>query len=510
MRKTILSIILALPAICLADSATKHTSGPALAAIFSDHMVLQRGIPCPVWGTAEPGSQIAVTFGENSVTTKTDTNGRWQTSLPALHCPSNNQSRTLSVKSGSESTVIHDVLTGDVWLFGGQSNMAFSLDRSTGGQQEIANANDPLIRVCHVNGKRTAHDAPLPTDIEPATWSPVLPDSVAKFSAIAYYFGKAIRKSTDVPIGLIDTSVGGTPMRCWMSRETLNNDPLLRSQVEENDHKVLEYPKLKEKYERKLAVQRKDPKKTAKLVPPKDPNSSYRLAYFYNSRIRLLKPFAIRGVVWYQGEADAGRHTIFEHQFATLVAEWRREWGQGDFPWIYAQLAPFSGANGRKFPFVWEAQSQSQDIPNSAMVVTLDHGVADNIHPPEKRPIGERLARAARNIAYHETIVASAPSFKSARTDNDRVILTFDHPELGLTSTQTDLGHFTIAGADKKFLPADARLAPDHRVIVSNPAIGKPVAVRYGWYDLGEPVGASLFSRDDLPVSPFRTDDWEP
>ena len=174
----------------------------------------------------------------------------------------------------------------------------------------------------------------------------------------------------------------------------------------------------------------RNPDKVDKPTAPKSPDSSDRLAYFHTSRIRPLQPFAIKGVVWYQGESDAGRHAIFKHQFSSLVEEWSSGWNQGDFPWIYAQLAPFSGANGRRFPLVWDAQSQARDIPNSAMVVTLDHGVANDIHPPQKRPVGERFALAARRLAYHEKLTSSAPSFKSARVFNKAITLSFDQFDL--------------------------------------------------------------------------------
>ena len=488
--------------------ATTHRAAPRAAAVFFDHMVIQRGMPAPVWGWAAPGEEITVNFAGQSVSATAAADGKWMVRLAPLSCPSGNQSQTLVIRGMTGETAIRDILIGDLWICGGQSNMAFKLNDSTGGAS--AAKDDPLLRICDVSGKRSAAGQPAPRDLEMAEWKTATLSSAGSFSAVGYYFGEVLRESLGVPIGLIDTSVGGTPMRCWMSRERMEADELLRPEVVRCDQDAQEYPMLMERYKKQLARHQAEAGGTRrKPNPPKSPDSSYRLAYFHTSVIRPLQPLAMKGVIWYQGEADAGRHAVFQHQFSTLVAEWRNEWGQGDFPWLYCQLAPYSQNVGRHFPRVWEAQSNARSIPNSAMVVTLDRGVSGNIHPPDKKTVGERLALAARHLVYQQDVNWRYPEFKSMETKGNTLIVRFDAIGDGLAAHDQALRHFTIAGADRKFLPATATLAADHSVMVSHPDLAGPVAVRYGWYDKGGEVGASLFGRNGLPVAPFRTDDWQ-
>jgi sialate O-acetylesterase len=433
--------------------------------------------------------------------------------LTALSCPPHHAPQKLVVRGADGETSRNDILTGDVWLCGGQSNMAFKLNRATDGAAVAAAANDPQLRLCRPVGMRSTVGDPPPADLASADWRVATPGTVSDFSAVGYFFGQALRKSIGVPIGLIDTSVGGTPMRCWMSRGTLENDPQLRPLVDEDDRKMKDYPKLLESYHRQLAsyeerLKKGEAKPAGKPIAPKGPDSSYRMSYFHDSVIRLLQPSAIKGVIWYQGEANASRYAVFEHQFATLIGEWRREWGQPEQPWLYVQLAPYSAPNGRLFPRAWEAQATAQKIPHTAMVVALDVGQADNIHPPNKKPIGERLAHAARSVAYGEPITWRVPEFQSMKIHDKEIILHFNGLISPPATPDTNLSYFKIAAADEKWTEAKAHLQSDGNIVVSAPNIDAPIAVRYGWYNLHEPVGASLFSQDRLPVPPFRTDDW--
>ena len=485
---------------------------PRFAAIFADHMVVQRGVPIPVWGWANPHAQVTVSFSGQTQSATASVDGKWMVTFAPLECQPGNPGQSISVRSEAEITTLSDILTGDVWICGGQSNMAFKLSRATNGVTAAAAATHPLIRICDVSGKRTGpNDAP-PADLETAVWKIASPASVPDFSAVGYFFAKNLLSSINVPIGLVDTSVGGTPMKSWISREVMAADSILKDQVSECDKDMKEFPHQMEIYQRKLVSYQKrvaDGKPPEpKPIGPKRPDSSYRLSYFHASVIRPLQPFAIKGVIWYQGESDAGRHAVFQHQFSTLVAEWRREWGQGEFPWLYVQLAPYSEAAGRLFPRVWDAQSRAQIIPNSAMIVALDHGASDDIHPPDKQPVGERLALAARGLVYHEAVSWRSPFFKSLEKQGSDLVVHFDSIGDGLCAKDPELKYVFIAGSDRKFLPATAKLTPDNTLIVSHPEISDPVAVRYGWYSAGDPVGASIFGKNGLPVAPFRSDDW--
>ena len=499
-----------MPPIILFFAAATLAAKPELAAVFGDHMVLQRGMPAPVWGTADPGAAVSVRFAGQERATTAATDGTWRVDLAPLTCPPDHAAGEMVVRSGTETISISDVLIGDVWLCGGQSNMAFKLARATGGKQAAASAADPLLRLCDVAGKRSGPGDPPPRDLARADWKV----AAADFSAVAWYFGIDLRASAGVPVGLIDTSVGGTSMKSWMSREAMTADPVLREEVARVDREFARYPEMLARYKRLLAAyQQRSTIGTGprhKPIKPKGPDSSFRLSYLYESVIRPLQPFAIKGVIWYQGEADAGRHAMFHRQFSALVGEWRQAWGQGDFPWLHVQLAPYStGPTGKYFPHVWEAQAKSLDIPNSAMVVALDRGRHDDIHPPDKAPIGRRLALAARALAYGQDVKWRGPFFNSFKIHGEELILHFDTAGSELTSRSPAPEHFIIAGADRKFIPANARLATDGKsVVVSHPEIPEPVAARYGWYSPGGPVGASIFDNDGLPAAPFRTDDW--
>lgn len=498
---------------CLFSLSAVHAAPPELAAIFANHMVLQRGVPVPVWGHADPGDQLTVEFAGQKVTASAALDGKWMVKLAALSCPPDHAAQKLVVRGAEGEILREDILIGDVWLCGGQSNMAFKLNRATDGAAVAAAANNNLLRICRPVGKRSTIGDPPPTDLASADWRAATPETVTDFSAVGYFFGQALRKYIGVPIGLIDTSVGGTPMRCWMSRGTLENDPQLRPLVDEDDRKMKDYPKLLESYKRQLAsyeerLKKGTAKPSGKPIAPKGPDSSYRMSHFHDSVIRPLQPSAIKGVIWYQGEANASRYAIFEHQFATLIGEWRHEWGQPELPWLYVQLAPYSAPNGRLFPRAWEAQTAAQKIPHTAMVIALDVGQADNIHPPNKKPIGERLASAARHLAYGEPGTWRAPEFQSMETHGREIVLYFNGPIRPPATPGANLNYFKIAAADQNWTAAQARLQPDGSIVVSTPNIENPVAVRYGWYNLHDQVGASLFSLDSLPIPPFRTDNW--
>jgi sialate O-acetylesterase len=376
---------------------------------------------------------------------------------------------TMTIKGDSDTITLKNVLIGEVWICSGQSNMQWPLEKTTNAQEAISAATNEKIRLFTV---------PRQTTVEPQTevdgsWVTCTPESVRHFSAVGYYFGKALEAALGVPVGLINTSYGGTPAEAWTSKETLANDPALAP--------TLEYVK--------------------------DVKNAHRATGLYNAMIAPLVPYAIAGAIWYQGESNAGRAYEYQQLFPAMIQDWRAAWGQGDFPFFLVQLAPFMKIQENPGDSAWaelrEAQRLSTHrLPNVGMAVITDVGEQDDIHPQRKAPVGERLALAARAIAYGEDITYSGPELQSLRIDGDKAIVKFDNVGKGLVAKDGPLTGFTIAGADGKFHKAEAEINKDE-VIVSAKAVPHPVAVRFGWADF--PV-VNLWNADGLPASPFRTD----
>ena len=471
-------------------------------ALFSDHAVLQQGLPVPVWGTARDGEKITVTFAGQTVTT-TAKDGTWKVTLNPLGANAEPQTMTIM---GENTIEVKDILVGEVWICGGQSNMAFPLASATNGAAAVAAALDPQLRLLTVprQGKET------PQHELNASWSASTPTNVGGFTAVGYFFGRDLRKTRKVPVGLINSNVGGTPAEKWTSLAALEATPALTSVLVAQKKAVAGYPqalaryhqdeaKLLEKWradcEKAKADNKHAPKKPA---PPQNPATD-GISSLYNAMIAPLQPFAIAGVIWYQGEANASRAGQYKTLFPTMIKDWRDVWGQGQFPFLFVQIAPYEGQP----PEIREAQLVSwQRTPNTAMAVTMDVGEAHNIHPTQKEPVGARLALAARVLAYGEKIEYSGPVIDKLAIDGARAVLSFTHAAGGLMAKGGALKGFTMAGADKKFVPAQAVIEGD-TVIVTSPEVAKPVAVRYGWANIPD---VNLFNKADLPASPFRTD----
>jgi sialate O-acetylesterase len=478
-----------------------------LPALFSDNMVLQHGTRVPVWGWAEDGETVTIQFHDQKLKTKA-AHGQWIVHLKKLDAGGPDE---LTV-SGKNTIVLKNVLVGEVWVCSGQSNMELPLSRSFEPQGDIAAAANPNLRVFTV--PKVKSEKPI-TDVK-ASWQKCGPDTVKDFSAVAYYFGRALQKELKVPVGLIHTSWGGSPAEVWMSEKVLKANPEYQKAILDGYQTGLKnYQDALEKFKKDDADARTQGKSLDRK-PPSPP--SWKPAELYNGMIAPLIPYATKGAIWYQGESNAGRAWQYRTLFPDLIRNWRNDWGQGDFTFLLVQLAPWDKNRKRPLDQItaapgdsdWaelrEAQSHSaQVLPKVGVVVITDVGDKDDIHPTKKRPVGERLALAARGLAYGEKVEYSGPAYKGMKVKGDKVVLTFDHVGHGLEARGGELKGFAIAGADRKFVWAKAELQPDNSVVVTSPEVPQPVAVRYGWADY--PV-VNLENKEGLPASPFRTDDY--
>jgi sialate O-acetylesterase len=481
--------LLAALAFTLAGLTNLHAD-VRLPAIFSEHMVLQRDANVPVWGWADAGEKVTVSIAGQTKNATADAVGKWSVELGKL---SVGEPLTLMV-SGKNKIAVHDVLVGEVWLCSGQSNMHFRMNRVENSQQEIAAANHPKLRFFSVDEQFAQQPA---TNLS-GEWKLVSPATASECSAVAYYFARALQERLGVPIGLVVSSIGGTRIETWMQPETLarmdDAKPLLEKWKNVTPD---EFGKIAANY--RAFQQRRDHGGTnpAQIKPPTLRCHDCPGA-LHNGMIAPLQPFAIRGVLWYQGEANVGRPAAYEKLQPAMIADWRRVWGE-EMPFLFVQLPPFQSTH----PAFREAQLRIwQKTPRTAMAVTTDVGDAKNIHPTRKRPVGERLALAARALCYGEKIEYSGPVFERMTIETNRAVLSFTHIGQGLVAHGDSLKGFTIAGADGKFIPATA-VIDGSNVLVNSEKIIKPVAVRYGWAMLPD---GNLFNRDGLPASPFRTD----
>jgi len=435
--------------------------------LFSDNCVLQQGMKVPVWGTAADGEKVTVKLQDQEASA-TATGGRWRVDLNNLK-PGGPFEMTIA---GADTVTVKNVLVGEVWIASGQSNMQWTVNRSDDPETTIAQAANARIRLLTV--PREAADKPQ--DSVNVAWVECNPQTVPEFSAVAYHFGRALEAQLQVPVGLINTSYGGTPAEAWTSKPALEAVPELKKLLTNS---------------------------------PAQNNAAQRPTGLYNAMIHPLLPYAIRGAIWYQGESNAGRAYEYQTLFPTMIGCWRKDWGQGDFPFLFVQLAPFHKIVDQPGVSEWAELREAQrltakNVPNTAMAVITDVGDENDIHPQKKGPVGERLAVAARALAYGEKIEYSGPAVAGVEIAGNRISLSFDHAGSGLKTTDDGpLKGFSIAGKDNVFHNATAEIQQD-RVAVTCPEVAEPVAVRYGWADY--PV-VNLANKEGLLASPFRTDE---
>jgi len=471
--------------------------------LFTSHAVLQRDMPVPIWGTANAGETVTVKFAGQTVSTTTAADGKWLVRLKPMQANATPQTLTISA---SNTITLDDILVGEVWLCSGQSNMEWPVAKSANGRAVAAKINEPLIRLFEVASAPSA--TPLPA--AKGKWTPCDPKNAAAFSAVGYYFGRDLQKALNVPVGLIGSYVGGTTAEKWISETALLAHPRLKNLIDRQKRAEQAYDPAKAQadYQQALVKHEKAAAaaKAAGKKPPPPPtlagNPRHRgPACLYNGMIAPLQPFAFRGVIWYQGESNRGNPAQYADLFPTLIQDWRKAWAQGDLPFLFVQLPPFNAIP----PELREIQFNTwKNTPKTGMIVITDHGSAANIHPPVKEPVGQRLALAARAVAYGEKIVSSGPVYQSMESNGSKAIVHFTSSGTGLTTIGSDgiLKGFTIAGADGKFVPADAVIRGTD-VEVSSPSVSRPAAVRYGWAKVPD---VNLFNREGLPAVPFRSD----
>ncbi|MCO6477661.1 MAG: beta galactosidase jelly roll domain-containing protein [Phaeodactylibacter sp.] len=621
-----------------------------LPRLISDGMVLQRGMEVKVWGWAEAGERVSVAFLDSVYTTSARGSGEWEILLPPQKAGG---PYTMKVSAGN-TIIINDILIGEVWICSGQSNMELNMERARPlYEAEIASADNPYIR--YFEAPKT-YDFKAPRkDLSGGKWVSPNPERVLKFSAVAWFFARELYEKYGVPIGLVNTSLGGSPAEAWLSEQALKQfpahyeeaqrfkDDALIAQIEAQDRaRIGKWHSTQDS----LDAGHSDPdgpwyrpglntagwsemnipgywageeigpvngvvwfRKTVQLPPsaaglparllmgrivdadsvfingafvgstgyqypprryeappgilkagenvitvrvvnsagrggfvPDKPYEliiggrtidlkgpwKYRLGAempplasqtfirwkplgLFNAMIAPLLNYRIRGVIWYQGESNAGRPAEYRELFPALIRDWRAKWGQGDFPFLFVQLANFLEARSQPSESNWallrEAQAQTLALPNTGMAVTIDIGEWNDIHPLNKKDVGKRLALAAQRVAYGEKgVVHSGPVFQSMEIDGNKVILSFRNTGSGLMAEgKGGLRHFAIAGADREFAWADARIEGD-KVVAWSDQVPEPVAVRYAWAD--NPEGANLYNEEGLPASPFRTDEW--
>jgi sialate O-acetylesterase len=476
-----------------------------LPALFSDHMVLQRDKLIAVWGWADDGEKVTVQLGGDRVSTEAK-GGKWKVLLSKMKAGG---PHTLKVQ-GKNELEFKDILVGEVWVCSGQSNMEWSLQRSFEPQEAIANSSNGKIRLLTV--PKLKSNEPV-SDIK-AHWVECGPTTVSNFSAVAYFFGRDLQKALGVPVGLIHTSWGGSPAEVWMRDEILASNPIYQAEILDSyGDQVKAAEAAIEKWESEKA----DLEKQGKKIARNRPGTPWKPTELYNGMIAPLVPNTIRGAIWYQGESNASRASQYRTLFADMISNWRSDFGQGDFPFLLVQLAPWDRNKKREISDItkepvesdWaelrEAQLRvTKTLPNVGMAVITDVGDKDDIHPAKKEPVGARLALAARKIAYGEKIVSSGPTYRDLLIEGDKAIVSFDDLGRGLEARGGPLQGFAIAGADRKFVWANAEIKGD-TVVVNSPEVPEPVAVRYGWADF--PV-VNLFNKNGLPATPFRTDNF--
>ena len=462
-------------------------------ALFTEGAVLQREIAIPVWGTADPGEKVSVEFNGQSLSTVADGSGNWMVKLNA-------------VKAGGPYVLkinaleLKNILIGDVWICSGQSNMEWRLKQTTNADVDVAAANYPKIRFFQVPRKEI--DAEQST--VNSSWKECTPENAANFSAIGYFFGRDLHKNLNVPIGLINNAVGGSPAESWMSNAVLNGDSEYKQFHEAYPKLIENHPKALEKH--KLVVEKA---KAEGTKAPNAPGKPWMPSGLYNGMLTPLAPYAIKGAIWYQGESNAGRAYQYRRLFPVMIKNWRDKWGQGDFPFLFVQLAAF-GPNGDKLgESDWAELREAQTMtlatsPNTGMALAIDYGTYDDIHPKNKLPIGERLALAARSVAYKQRLVFSGPMYDAMKNNGDKITLSFKHTGGGLEAKGGELKGFLIAGDDKIWHEAKAEIK-GKTVMVSSSEVAKPVAVRYAWAKFPT---CNLYNKEGLPAVSFRTDDW--
>jgi sialate O-acetylesterase len=511
-RRSLVAMLIGLIGCARAMSASADVT---LSGMFSDNMVLQREMPVKVWGKAKADEAITVAIAGQTVSARAAKDGRWQATLAPMKAGGPFE----MVVIGNNTNIIRNVLIGEVWVCAGQSNMKHPLVYAKDAQKEADGANYPQIRLLKSSTVASMTSKPQEdTSNEWNVWLVCNPQTVPWYSGLAYLFGRDMHTSLNVPVGLILCAWNGASAEVFTSRETFESNPKIKPILDRSDREIAEYQQKLDEYLKAVADWRAKADSAdaeGKPVPPNPlfPSDPRRQEYpwtatrGYNAMIAPMTSFAIRGVIWYQGESNTLRPNEYADLFKALIQGWRKAWGEGDFPFIFVQLPNF---REEKLLYSWallrEAQAKALELPNTAMAVAIDVGESHNIHPPNKQDVAKRLSLAARAIAYHQDLVSSGPMYEAISIKGDAAVISFKHVGGCLVTREgAPVVGFEIAGKDKKYLPAEARI-DGATVVVRNKDISEPVAVRYAWDN--DPK-CSLYNKEGLPAAPFRTDTWE-
>jgi len=482
--------------------------------IFSDHMVLQQDIELPIWGTADPGTAISVEFADQEINTTADSNGKWILHLDPVEAGGDPQ--ILIIESGENRLEFADVVVGEVWLASGQSNMEWSLNRTLDGDMNSIRPADDSIRFYDVSN--TTSQEPRFTD--EAKWQISGPDSSPSFSAVAYHFARDLQEILEVPVGIIHASWGGTPAIAWTREQVFDKHPLLSEKQAEWEQRLGNYPEAYAAWETEVDQWRKANDQPDNLNAwqirrqggpraPRGPNSPHRPASLANGMLAPVAPYAIRGAIWYQGEADAGwAPEQYDERLGLMIEDWRDWWNLPEMAFGIVQLANFLDPKAEPSNDPWPNLRESQrrlaaEDDLTGLVVTIDVGELNDIHPRDKFTVGRRLARWALADVYHLLDLRGGPELQGAEVAEGSVLLTFSEVGSGLTQIDSrSVKGFTLAGADGVFYPADAKIIDETTLQVSSPEVIAPTHVRYAWQN--NPVDANLGNKERLPASPFE------
>ena len=501
----------------------EFASALELHPLFTDHGVLQQELPVPVWGTAEPGSEVQVAFSGQSHKASADENGAWMVVLDPL--VANAEPQSLTATGGGKSVEVTDILIGEVWVGSGQSNMAWTVSNTFTAEETAEAAEEGAfegVRLFKVPVAGTDDRQ----DTVKAKWALPEKNNVLAFSATAFYFAAKLSRDRSVPVGIIQSANGGTNAYSWINNETRDDDPAAETVRTYWEATLRAFPENQERYETALAKWKgksaaaKEAGETFTERAPREPMSEThvkRPSGHYNAMVAPLQPFAIRGVIWYQGEGNSRTpfNVGYKDLMLALTEDWRADWATAangaverrDFPFYLVQLPNFAGGDPEGWPIIREQMLKFwEEGENTGMVVTIDKGEADDIHPRDKKPVGERLASFARANAYGENITFTGPIYDSLQIEGDKAIVKFRYSEAGLASLDKQpLRFFEIAGADGEFHPAEAKIDGE-KVIVSSMDVSEPRAVRYAWNN--NPEDPNFGNEEGYPASPFRTDNW--
>ncbi len=481
-----------------ATAASPCMADVKLPNVFSDHMVLQQGQENKIWGTATVGEKVTISIADKTIDAKADDKGKWSAKLPSLAVGGPHKLRV----AGSSVVEISDILVGEVWICSGQSNMQWTVAASNNADMEKLSANFPNIRM--INFPQVGTQDPIWSH-DDRKWMVCSPDTVSNFSAVGYFFARQLHQSTNVPIGMINNAWGGSACEAWVNREVLKANPRFEGLLARWSATEEKFASLGTKQDRTDAESKEFNGLQGQM------RGNARPGNIYNGVLKSHLGYGIKGAIWYQGESNAGRAYQYRDLFPAMITNWRNEWGQGDFPFYWVQLADYQAERTEPGDSDWselrEAQTMAMDkLPNSGQAVIIDIGEGKDIHPKNKVDVGMRLARWALAKQYNIPIDYQSPRYESMEKAGNGIVIKFSNR--GKSWRPFDVKEpigFTIAGADKKFYNANAKILEDGRVQISSASVAEPVAVRYAWAQ--NPI-CNMFADNGLPLTPFRTDDW--